>query len=58
MFVWETEILCVTLAVLELSHCVDQTGLELRDAPASASQVLELQACTTTPRVTGYYDNY
>ena len=27
---------------------VDQTGLELRNAPASASQVLGLKACATT----------
>jgi hypothetical protein len=31
------------------THFVDQAGLELRDPPASASQVLELKACTTTP---------
>jgi hypothetical protein len=28
--------------------CVDQAGLELRNPPASASQVLGLKACTTT----------
>lgn len=28
---------------------VDQTSLELRDPLVSASQVLELEACTTTP---------
>ena len=27
----------------------DQAGLKLRDPPASASQVLRLKACTTTP---------
>jgi hypothetical protein len=27
---------------------VDQAGLELRNLPASASQVLELKVCTTT----------
>jgi hypothetical protein len=31
------------------THFVDQTGLELRNPPASASQVLGLKACTTTP---------
>ncbi|GAB1302020.1 E3 ubiquitin-protein ligase pellino homolog 3 [Apodemus speciosus] len=31
------------------THSVDQAGLELRNLPASASQVLELQACATTP---------
>ena len=30
------------------THSVDQVGLELRDLPASASQVLRLKACTTT----------
>jgi hypothetical protein len=30
------------------THSVDQAGLELRDPPVSASQVLGLQACTTT----------
>ena len=30
------------------THSVDQAGLELRNWPASASQVLGLQACTTT----------
>jgi hypothetical protein len=30
------------------THSVDQAGLELRNLPASASQVLELKACTTT----------
>jgi hypothetical protein len=29
---------------------VDQAGLELRNPPASASQVLGLKACTTTAR--------
>jgi hypothetical protein len=31
------------------THFVAQAGLELRNLPASASQVLELKACTTTP---------
>jgi hypothetical protein len=30
------------------SHFVDQAGLELRNPPASASQVLGLKACATT----------
>jgi hypothetical protein len=36
------------------THFVDQAGLELRNPPASASQVLGLKACTTTaqPNVT------
>jgi hypothetical protein len=31
------------------THFVDQAGLKLRNPPASASQVLGLEACTTTP---------
>jgi hypothetical protein len=31
------------------THFVDQAGLELRIPPASASQVLGLKACATTP---------
>jgi hypothetical protein len=31
------------------THSVDQAGLELRNLPASAAQVLGLKACTTTP---------
>jgi hypothetical protein len=31
------------------TYFVDQAGLELRNPPASASQVLGLKACTTTP---------
>jgi hypothetical protein len=31
------------------THFVDQAGLELRNQPASASQVLGLKACTTKP---------
>jgi hypothetical protein len=30
------------------THSVDQDGLELRNLPTSASQVLELKACATT----------
>jgi hypothetical protein len=32
------------------THSVDQAGLELRNPPASAYQVLGLKACTTTAR--------
>jgi hypothetical protein len=32
------------------THFVDQAGLELRNSPASASQVLGLKACATTAR--------
>jgi hypothetical protein len=31
------------------THSLDQTGLELRNPPASASRVLGLKACATTP---------
>jgi hypothetical protein len=31
------------------THFIDQAGLELRNLPASASQVLGLKACATTP---------
>jgi hypothetical protein len=33
------------------THCVNQAGLELRNLPASASQVLGLKACATTARL-------
>ena len=33
------------------THSVDQAGLELRNPPDSASQVLGLQACATTTRL-------
>jgi hypothetical protein len=33
------------------THSVDQTGLELRSPPASASQVLGLKVCATTTRL-------
>jgi hypothetical protein len=31
------------------THSVDQAGLKLRNLPASASRVLGLKACATTP---------
>jgi hypothetical protein len=49
-FFSETGFLCIVLAVLELNF-VDQAGLELRNPPVSASQVLELKACATTARL-------
>jgi hypothetical protein len=33
------------------THSVDQAGLELRNLPASASQVLGLKVCTTTAQL-------
>jgi hypothetical protein len=35
------------------THSVDQAGLELRNLPASASQVLGLKACATTAQPEG-----
>jgi hypothetical protein len=43
LFVFETGLLCVALAVLE--QTVDLAGHELRNPPASASQVLGLKVC-------------
>jgi hypothetical protein len=37
------------------THFVDQAGLELRNPPASASRVLGLKACATTPRDTEFF---
>jgi hypothetical protein len=45
---FKTGFLYVALAVLELT-LVDQAGLELRNPPASASQVLDLKVCAITP---------
>jgi hypothetical protein len=49
VLVFETEFLCIALAVLELTHFVDQAGLKLRNLPASASRVLGLKVCATKP---------
>jgi hypothetical protein len=38
------------------THLVDQAGLELRNLPASASRVLGLKACTTTPDLVSFVD--
>jgi hypothetical protein len=37
------------------THSVDQAGLELRNPPASASRVLGLKVCTTTPGYNNYF---
>ena len=37
------------------THAVDQAGLELRNPPASASQVLGLKACATTTQLGNLY---
>ena len=47
---FNTGFFCIALAVLELIF-VDQAGLELRNPPASASQVLGLKVCATTAQV-------
>ena len=49
-FFWffKTGFLCIALAVLELALWTKQAGLELRNPPASDSQVL---ACATTARL-------
>ena len=39
------------------AHFVDQAGLELRNLPASASRVLELKACATTPGYNPIFKN-
>jgi hypothetical protein len=43
VFVFETGFYCPG------THFVDKAGLELRNQPASASQVLGLKACATMP---------
>jgi hypothetical protein len=40
------------------THSVDQAGLELRNPPTSASQVLGLKACATTARLEVCFENY
>jgi hypothetical protein len=45
---FETAFLCVALSG---DNSVDQAGLELRNPPASASQVLGLKACATTAQL-------
>jgi hypothetical protein len=37
------------------THFVDQAGLELRNLPTSASRVLGLKACATTPSLLCFY---
>jgi hypothetical protein len=50
LFVFETGFLRVALADPG-THSVDQAGLELRNPPASAYQVLGLKACITTAQL-------
>jgi hypothetical protein len=38
------------------THFVDQAGFELRNPPASTSQVLGLKACATMPDLKGILD--
>ena len=49
LFVFETGFLCSPGCAG--THFVDQAGLELRNLPASASQVLGLKVCVTTARL-------
>jgi hypothetical protein len=51
---FETGFLCIALAILKLT-LVDQAGPELRNPPASASQVLGLKACATTARPSRHF---
>jgi hypothetical protein len=39
------------------THFVDQAGLELRNLPVSASQVLGLKACASTARLVAHIFN-
>ena len=50
---FETGFLCVALTVLELT--LDQAGLKLRNSPASASQVLRLKVCASTPGIMPHF---
>jgi hypothetical protein len=54
VLLFETGFLCIALAVLELT--LDQAGLELRNPPASASQVLELKAYVTTAQLQSIFN--
>jgi hypothetical protein len=55
LFVWLVGFLvfqdrvCLSSPGFPGTHFVDQAGLELRNLPASASGVLGLKGCTTTP---------
>jgi hypothetical protein len=48
LFVWFFVLFCF---VFFGGGRVDQTDLELRNLPSSASRVLELKACATTSRI-------
>jgi hypothetical protein len=39
------------------THSVDQAGLELRNPPASAFEVLGLKACATTPSLIFFFNH-
>jgi len=47
LFFWDRVFLCISGC--PGTHSVAQAGLKLRNLPASASQVLGLKACATTP---------
>jgi hypothetical protein len=40
------------------THFVDQAGLELRNPPASTSQVLDLKVCATTAQHNSFFTPY
>ena len=54
---FKTGFLCVALTVLELS-LYTRLASNLRNPPASASQVLELQACTTTAQLLFFFKSF
>jgi hypothetical protein len=55
--VFKTGFLCAALAVLSWNSLC-RPGLELRNPPASASQVLGLKAFATTPSKKGYLNYF
>jgi hypothetical protein len=53
--VFETGFLCMYSSGCPGTHFVDQAGLELRNLPASASQMLGLKVCATMPGYLFYF---
>jgi hypothetical protein len=52
---FKTGFLCIASPGCPGTHSIHQAGLKLRDPPASASQVLGLKACATTPSSILYF---
>jgi hypothetical protein len=50
-----SSLLLLLLLLLSWNSLVDQAGLELRNLPASASRVLGLKACATTPSIEQFF---